>query len=202
VPPSPANYAQRSGRAGRSGQGAMVITYAEAGSGHNRWRTLYTDAVNQKTEAQPIIDRATAGNETARDRDAAGRLLREAQHQIDILVGQDRSSKSNSQFEFYPYRYFASEGFLPGFKFPRLSVFAYIPTGKDGGVYISRPRHLAIREMAPQNILYYEGSKFKIDRTKRYAQGIDRRYKELVICDRCGYFHTTPVDVCENCGFL
>jgi hypothetical protein len=325
VPPSPANYAQRSGRAGRSGQGAIVITYAGAGNGHdqyfyrhqaemvagavappklelanqdlikshiysiwlgqaglefrdsmnqvldlertgyplkddiratlavmqqplthqicvntarsilsdtfcqtdldrvswyspewleqtitnalnafdfacNRWRNLYADAVNQKHEAQRTIDRAAAGNETKADRDGANRALREAQRQIDILVGQDRSSKNNSQFEFYPYRYFAAEGFLPGFNFPRLPVRAYIPTGKDGGEYISRPRHLAIREMAPQNILYYEGNKFKVDRTKQYAQGIDSRYQRLVICDRCGYFHTNPVDVCENCG--
>ena len=37
VPPSPANYAQRSGRAGRSGQEAMVITYASVGSGHDQY---------------------------------------------------------------------------------------------------------------------------------------------------------------------
>ncbi|MFM6206126.1 helicase-related protein, partial [Planktothrix sp.] len=37
VPPSPANYAQRSGRAGRSGQPALVITYASAGSGHDQY---------------------------------------------------------------------------------------------------------------------------------------------------------------------
>jgi ATP-dependent helicase YprA (DUF1998 family) len=36
-PPSPANYAQRSGRAGRSGQAAMVITYASIGSGHDQY---------------------------------------------------------------------------------------------------------------------------------------------------------------------
>lgn len=36
VPPSPANYAQRSGRAGRSGQTALVLTYCSAGSPHDR----------------------------------------------------------------------------------------------------------------------------------------------------------------------
>jgi superfamily II DNA/RNA helicase len=325
VPPSPANYAQRSGRAGRSGQEAMVITYAAAGSGHDqyfyrhqaamvagavappklelanqdlikshiysvwlglagvqfgdsmnqildleqpkyplkvdlraqlermaqpifhhncvnatrsiladtfcqtdlnrvswyspewlertisnalnkfdnsckRWRDLYDDAVKQKADAQRVLDRVTAGSENKEDKNRAERSFQEAKNQIDLLVGQG-AGKNNSQFEFYPYRYFASEGFLPGFNFPRLPIYTYLPTGKDRGEYISRPRHLAIREMAPQNILYYEGNKFKVDRTKRYTQGIDSCYQPpLVICDRCGYFHTKLIDVCENCG--
>ncbi|NLJ10861.1 MAG: DEAD/DEAH box helicase, partial [Treponema sp.] len=37
VPPTPANYAQRSGRAGRSGQAALVITYCAAQSPHDQW---------------------------------------------------------------------------------------------------------------------------------------------------------------------
>lgn len=36
VPPTPANYAQRSGRAGRSGQGALVLTYCSDFSPHDR----------------------------------------------------------------------------------------------------------------------------------------------------------------------
>jgi DEAD/DEAH box helicase len=73
----------------------------------------------------------------------------------------------------------------------------FIAQGCD---YISRPRNLAIREMAPGNILYYEGSKFKIDRTKRFTKGAENEYQRLVVCHGCGYFHTSVVDICENCG--
>ncbi|BAY42014.1 DEAD/DEAH box helicase domain-containing protein (plasmid) [Nostoc sp. NIES-2111] len=322
VPPSPANYAQRSGRAGRSGQEALVITYASIGSGHDqyffkrqnqmvagvvappklelanqdlikshvysiwlahtgvyledsmnkildleledypikdsirqqltlspaklaqclqacqsifsdffcqddlqkaswysvnwvqvtienalnafdrackRWRDLYSESIKQREAARHTIDRSTRGNATQEERNNAEAQAREAQRQIDLLVGQTQG-KNSSEFEFYPYRYFAAEGFLPGFNFPRLPVRAFIPAG-EGGEFISRPRSMALREFAPGNILYYEGSKFMVAKTKVPLGGIEGEYKRVSICANCGYYHDGDFrDTCENCG--
>jgi hypothetical protein len=323
IPPSPSNYAQRSGRAGRSGQAALVISYASVGSGHdqyffkrptamvtgivsppklelgnedlicahiysiwlaqtgfelgdsmnqildleqdsyplketvkerltlsqealercvqasttvlsdalcqsdlakiswysqdwlkkvledarnafdrkcNRWRDLYRDAVTQRILAQQLIDRAASGNVSAEDRRNADQRLKEAQRQIDLLVGHSNRNRSQNEFEFYPYRYFAAEGFLPGYNFPRLPVRAYIPAG-DQGEFISRPRAVALREFAPGNLLYHEGSKFRIHKTRVSAGGVE--YRRVGVCFNCGYFHPDESwhrETCENCG--
>ncbi len=165
----------------------------------DRWRELYSEAIIQLSKARDIIDRHARGYGTAEENDIAKAQEREALRQRSLLVGHNQS-KSNSEFEFYPYRYFAAEGFLPGFNFPRLPVRAYIPT-HDGGEFISRPRAVALREFAPSNIIYYEGSKFMVSKTKVPVSGIDSQYKRVTVCFNCGYFHEGNFrDTCENCG--
>lgn len=44
---------------------------------------------------------------------------RRAANQRDMLLGQNQG-KNKEENEFYPYRYLASEGFLPGYNFTRL----------------------------------------------------------------------------------
>lgn len=58
VPPTPANYAQRGGRAGRSGQAALVITYCTALSPHDQWFFAHkSDMVYGKVKT-PLFDLA------------------------------------------------------------------------------------------------------------------------------------------------
>lgn len=323
VPPNPANYAQRSGRAGRGGQEALVITYAASGSGHDqyfyhrqpqmvsgvvappklelgnpdlikshlyslwlfytntslgnsmneildlskpdypileslkaqltlskeqlqnciqsaqrilndtfcqgdltrtswynedwvkqvlenalysfdrgcdRWRKLYQEAENQLREAREIKDKSRTGSLAESDKEKAEQLEKDASRQLDLLVGMVKKGRSMSEFEFYPYRYFASEGFLPGFNFPRIPLRCFIPAG-DKGEFISRPRNVAIRELAPRNIVYYEGSKFQISKTRVSLKGVN--YDTVTCCEKCGYFHdgkTLNRNTCQNCG--
>ena len=65
--------------------------------------------------------------------------------------------------------YFASEGFLPGYNFPRLPVSAYLPgervsaSNKREMAAISRPRFLAVSEFGPRSLIYHEGSRYRVD---------------------------------------
>lgn len=56
VPPSPANYAQRSGRAGRSGQTAVVVTYCSAWSPHDQNYFRESDKMVAGSVVPPRID--------------------------------------------------------------------------------------------------------------------------------------------------
>lgn len=166
----------------------------------DRWRNLYYDADNQLIKARENIDRHSRGNSTKEERKEAEALEKEAKRQKDLLVGQSQGN-NKSQFDFYPYRYFASEGFLPGFNFPRLPIRAYIRAG-DKGEFISRPRTIAIRELAPTNVLYYEGNKYQINKTRIPVKGLV--YNQIATCYHCGYFHQgedfNTKEMCANCG--
>jgi len=167
-----------------------------------RWRYLYRTARQQFEEQNRII----ADPSRYQDHEAAKRLRQEAEAQLQLLTDQ-RSSK---QSDFYSYRYFASEGFLPGYNFPRLPLSAFIPgrrAVKDDEEFISRPRFLAISEFGPGALIYHEGSRYQVSRIMmplRDETSGDLPTSKLIVCTECGYLHPVVQEPgpsnCEHCG--
>ncbi|MCY4068074.1 MAG: DEAD/DEAH box helicase [Acidimicrobiaceae bacterium] len=171
-----------------------------------RWRSLYAAAHRQAAEQGRIM---LAHGHSKTERKLAEKLRREAEHQIELLRG-DSGAGFNS--DFYPYRYLASEGFLPGYSFPRLPLSAYV-SRRDTlrGELIQRPRFLAVSEFGPHSIIYHEGSQYSSNRVQLAAADLDAAGDSASIlktsvkrCEHCGYMHqidaSSNPDLCELCS--
>lgn len=166
-----------------------------------RWRSLYLSALRQAQKQDRIIRDASR---SPSDRAQAEQLRRNAEAQLRLLT----EAENLVQSDFYSYRYFASEGFLPGYNFPRLPLSAYIPgrrflSGKEE--FLSRPRFLAISEFGPRSIIYHEGSRYIINQVILPARDTeDLQTSAAKVCPFCGYLHphadSQPRDICERCG--
>lgn len=189
------------------GWAASIIASAPRGfdDACGRWRELYQAALADQQEQNRVVLDTSASH---RARNAAESRRREAESQLRLLRNED-SDRGHS--DFYTYRYFASEGFLPGYSFPRLPLAAYIPGvrtaagGGDGGDYLQRPRFLAISEFGPGALIYHEGARYEVRRVQvpmsRGGVGtVD--LQDARRCEACGYHHVRQagLDVCENCG--
>lgn len=172
------------------------------GQACDRWRDLYRAAAQAQRTQNAI---ATDQGRPPRDREQARRLRREAEAQLDLLTAGAQSGQS----DFYPYRYFASEAFLPGYSFPRLPLAAFIPARRSRGEeeFVSRPRFLAITEFGPRAIVYHEGSRYLINKVilpvSAEPGGEGPALDSAKQCERCGYMHPTlqsTADVCDRCG--
>lgn len=187
----------------------------ELNAAFDRWRTLFAGVRAQLEAANSVIISATSPQ---KERDNARTRYLDAMRQLNLLTTSTRSQNS----DFYTFRYLASQGFLPGYNFPRLPLMAWIPAagrgpgGKDGddeGSMISRPRFLAISEFGPRSLIYHAGRMYRVDRAKLSitdpgSASPDSRLPttSVRICPACGYGHLGEpgqgealADICEHC---
>lgn len=128
-----------------------------------RWRELFNAAVRQRDQAQATLNDVMVRD--PKEKDAAKRRHRQAIDQIELLL-HGRETLSS---DFYTYRYLATEGFLPGYNFPRLPLMAYVPGAGDGTrtqTFLQRPRFLGIAEFGPRSLVYHEGRAFRVVRVR------------------------------------
>jgi len=166
----------------------------------DRWRGLYNAALKQRDLQNRIIVDASRSHQ---DKEQAKRLRREAEAQLELLL----ETNNLIQADFYSYRYFASEGFLPGYSFPRLPISAFIPgrrNRKSNDEFLSRPRFLAISEFGPRAFIYHEGSRYIINKAILPVGDDDILTTSAKICQDCGYLHPigggSDPDICDLCG--
>lgn len=177
--------------------GQILMSADDAFNGaFTRWRELYSAAARQRDESRRVVDNPSANR---KEREEAGRSEDEAKRQIDLLLNR---SDESAESDFYPYRYLASEGFLPGYNFPRLPIRAVVSVGERQHV-IQRPRFLALAEFGPRNVIYHEGRKYRMARCFLPPGGVEGRLIRAKLCNSCGYFHDGEhalADRCDHCG--
>lgn len=170
----------------------------------DRWRDLFAAAEAQRDAARRTMDDYAAPYQEKR-----AAQVRHAQA-IDQLNLLQRGTSSLSS-DFYTYRYLATEGFLPGYNFPRLPLMAYIPASMDGRgrqTYLQRPRFLALSEFGPRSLVYHEGRAYRVVRAllslgQRDAASpeVQLPTKSVRLCTDCGAGHfEDQASVCHACG--
>jgi superfamily II DNA/RNA helicase/very-short-patch-repair endonuclease len=126
-----------------------------------RWRKMYLDALRQMNEAHethisPII-------KDSERKKLAGISYARAKDRKSLLENQADKNRNSTLSEFYTFRYLASEGFLPGYNFTRLPIRVFLG-GKDRNESVSRPRFIGLKEFGPNNLIYHNGGKYKVNR--------------------------------------
>jgi superfamily II DNA/RNA helicase len=150
----------------------------------SRWRLLFQNAITQRDIAQVTLNDYTV-KESHPSKKEARKIYNTAQNQIQLLLNQEDGKRGES--EFYIFRYLASEGFFPGYNFIRLPIRCFLGRRNEGGTYISRPRFIALREFGPQNIIYHNGTKYRINKLVLPNNQFDNNKRRIKICLESGY---------------
>jgi Lhr-like helicase len=164
----------------------------------DRWRELYNSARTQLMEAN-------ARSEITGLSGADRRRIKAAQMQASDQIAILEQGKASNGSDFYSYRYLATEGFLPGYNFPRLPLYAFIPGEGKTGSFLQRARFLAISEFGPRSLIYHEGRAYRVMKAKlppevRTGDGSELATRDIFICSNCGACHDGEVERCHACN--
>lgn len=163
----------------------------------DRWRNLRKSTQEELIAAQELTRRMGISKEERAD---AGARQNRANKQLELLD----SGRASNGSDFYTYRYLATEGFLPGYNFPRLPLYAFIDAERSSTV-LQRPRFLAISEFGPNSLVYHEGKAYRCNRAKLPAGTRDEAgnlsTRTLNCCAECGAAHESETqECCVVCG--
>ena len=179
----------------------------------DRWRSLVDSTLKQMNMADELAKSHTSSHQ---EKTNAQRRYIDASKQYAVLLKSGNGQNS----DFYTYRYLASQGFLPGYNFPRLPLMAWIPargsSKDDEGSMVSRPRFLALSEFGPRSLIYHQGRMYRVVRAKlnigssEHISGTSSLSTiSSRVCCNCGYAHmgepggAEPIaERCENCDTL
>jgi very-short-patch-repair endonuclease len=173
-----------------------------------RWRELLEAVDSQFAQAQKDLANHALSE---RERQAADQRQRAARLQQQLLLADKPGSSNNNDFS--TYRYLASQGFMPGYNFPRLPLMAYIPGTREqvgGGTFITRPRFVGISEFGPHSLIYHEGNTYKVRgailglQDNAVVSGTATlATQDALLCGSCGHAHvgsSTELELCRHCG--
>ncbi len=157
------------------------------------WREMYRNALLAREDARREMDDPYGSSEQQQQaRQREDRVAREIRLLLNNATGFDES-------DYYPYRYLATAGFLPGYNFPRLPVRVSVDV-RDSAQHITRPRFLGLTEFGPGNLVYHEGRRHRIDSAVVPAEGF--KWRTAAFCNICGCAHDgedADRDLCD-CG--
>ena len=127
-----------------------------------RWRQLYQGARAQLLEANRHSEMHGL---SAKERREAKIQQAQANEQLALL---ERGTASGGS-DFYTYRYLATEGFLPGYNFPRCRFTPMSGRNRAGGPRPPICNALASspsRSSAPRSLIYHEGRAYRVYKAK------------------------------------
>lgn len=162
----------------------------------DRWIYLYKAARKMINASHAILNDVTIKQDSDQHYEAKKRYSAGLK-QVELLMNIT-NRETGSESEFYVFRYLAAEGFLPGYNFTRLPVRTFVGyKHANQGEYISRAKGVALREFAPQNILYHNGSKYEVHRMS--ILNPEELQRKIKISHSTGYaFLDDEADIANN----